>query len=179
MNNSKLICLVFTIISFLLLMVYYYKNTTSHPSKLIVEKPKPNIRRPPIPRDKRPGVPFHKVGYQPLTPSPGFDFSTLDFEKKTLFTNEFYNSFISIDKPIYRPGEDLLFKCVFLQPVTRKTLEDSIKNVEFSILDSNQLAKVTFKVEKDSFSLVDGKWKIPENFKGGDYSIVLTDKIEK
>jgi hypothetical protein len=145
---------------------------------MIVEKPEPNVNRPRIPRNL-PGIPFHKVGIQDPS-SPGFEFSTLEFEKKTLFpTNEFYNSFITIDKPMYRPGEDLLFKCLFLQATTRKPLEDSIKNVEFSILDSNQLAKVTFNVEKDSFSLVDGKWKIPENFKGGDYSIMVTDKIEK
>jgi len=119
-------------------------------------------------------------------PYPEHVIVELSLEEKLANVNvsERYQTFVSVDKHIYRPGERVQFHAVILgvfnhRPLTSRECRDltATKNTHVNVIgpSGNPVFTQTIYWTKQhcNLSTVESSWKIPTDTPGGDYSIKI------
>jgi hypothetical protein len=94
---------------------------------------------------------------------------------QTLGGNDRYLTYVSVDKPIYRPGETLFMRGVPLhyltrRPVTANEMQQAV--IEIRGPKGDTVASGYAPLQESVFGF---SWKIPDSQAGGEYTIKLSD----
>ncbi len=89
--------------------------------------------------------------------------------------NDRYLTYLSVDKPIYRPGETLYMRgvplhCLSRRPVTANEMQQAI--IEIKGPKGDTVASGSAPLQESVFGF---SWKIPDSQAGGEYTIKLSD----
>ena len=84
--------------------------------------------------------------------------------------------FIFTDRSIYRPGQTVYFKTIFIQKINEKSAILDNESVEIKLNDVNHQLIETLTLKLNEFGSVSGKFTLPKNGLTGQY--YLTSKIK-
>jgi alpha-2-macroglobulin-like protein len=92
--------------------------------------------------------------------------------------NQRYQSFLSTDKPIYKLGDTVYIRNVFLngidlKPILRDDLKDYYFCSECKILGPKGDTVSSILLDKPENSTLGCKWLIPNDLSGGEYKVKL------
>lgn len=79
--------------------------------------------------------------------------------------------FLTVDKPLYQPGQDFNVRGLFLDPAYNVVPGTEI---EFEIEDGDETVLYREKVKTSAFGIATALWKIPENAKLGTYVVKVS-----
>jgi hypothetical protein len=79
--------------------------------------------------------------------------------------------FLTVDKPLYQPGQDFSVRGLFLDPAYNVVPGTEI---EFEIEDGDETVLYREKVKTSAFGIASALWKIPENAKLGTYVVKVS-----
>lgn len=85
-------------------------------------------------------------------------------------------SVISLDKGIYKPGDEVNFRALLLSKATDKPVEDE---VEVSIFDANDNRVYIERTKTSEFGIISGKFNLGDEINSGEYKISVSTKSMK